>query len=475
MKDKKKKAIFICQITEGILKVIKCLSSNYSKREFVGLEIEPIPSDIDDKRLAGRLNYIFKKLEYNRDPVIVSLPRNHATCRYLKVPSQIPREIERIANLQASRYLPYPAEELITGYQIIHTDREGNSDVNLVIAHKDIIERYLGIFKELKTPNPTIVLSSYGICNLYHYINPAERASVMVIDIDSQQIELAIISQNKLLFSRSFKIAGSQPNWENLFIDEINKTRDAYLKEVSKEPPSKIIILGANKISQEVFAEVLNKQMDLPAQVLSYNEKINLSDNLLNSLLNSDNSFVSLIGLGLRDIEESINLLPQDIKEKARGFSRRKEYLRVFLLISGIILIWAGVIAKNLDNKTKYLKQLKIELDKVAKEAAPLEEIEKRFKAMESQTLKKPSSLDILYELHQVMPEQISLINFSYEEGEQVILSGQTPQLNSVFAFVLQLEKSAIFKNFSIKVRYATKKKTQVGEIVDFEIVCSKK
>jgi Tfp pilus assembly protein PilN len=296
----------------------------------------------------------------------------------------------------------------------------------------------------------------------------------MVVDVDNYQIELVIARDKKMLFSRNFKLNRLKPDWEGAFIDEINKSRDAYLKEVGREAPSKIAILGAEKLCQ-LFAEVLKKQLTLPIKILSTSSKLRFSNNLSNDILNSDNSFTALIGLGLSGIEESINLLPQNIKERNFRLSQRKSQLRLISLMGAIILIWVFAIARNLDNKARYLKQLKLELSKISQEARPLEEFEKRFQLLESRLKKKPSTLDIIHELYQVIPEGVSLTNLSYDEDKEIILRGTTPELNYVFKFASQLENSAIFSKFNIKVRYATKKKTQAGEIVDYEIVCLKK
>jgi hypothetical protein len=296
----------------------------------------------------------------------------------------------------------------------------------------------------------------------------------MVIDINSNQVELIVTSLGKLLFSRSFKLVRNQLNWENLFIDEMNKTQDAYFKEVSKQAISEVVVLGTKEISQ-TCAQILNKHTTLPAGPISYTEKIKISKDVLNNILSSDSSFASIIGLGLEVMPESLSLLPAGLKEKTKKISQKKERSRIILFLASIIVIWILGVAKNLDNKQNYLERLNIELNKIAKEAKSLEEIDRRFEFMESRLQKKPSTLDIIYELHQIVPSQISLVNFIYDEDNQVVLRGQTPELNSVFAFVSSLEKSPIFKNFNVKVRYATQKKTQLGEIVDFEIVCAKR
>jgi Tfp pilus assembly PilM family ATPase/Tfp pilus assembly protein PilN len=473
IKSNKQNTVFIFQVTESSLKVIKCSSGNNSKRQFLGLASELIPSDIDDTKLTERLIQVFKSLGYAHNPIIVSLARNKATCRYLKVPTHDPKEIDKIVTLQAPRYLPYPANELITGYQILSTDKEGYCDINLIIAHKDVIERYVKIFGELKTGKYSIILSSYGLTNFYNHIIPEKHEIAMVIDVDAQQAELIIICEGKVLFSRYFKADRSMAGWENLFTGEINKSRDAYLKEVSKDAPGKIFIAGSRNTCQGL-SQILNIQTGLPVEILSH-EKIALPNNMLEKLSNTDNSFVSLVGLGLGDTEESLNLLPLDIKEGIRRLLRRKRYLQVISYISAIILIFGLGMAKNLDNKTIYLRRLKAELNKISKDAKPLEEIERRFRLLEGRAKKTTTGMDVLYEVHRTIPEGVVLVSLNYEEGNQVVLHGYTSELKSVFEFVSLLEKSPVFKKFNIKVRYASKKRTQSGEILDFEIVCSKK
>lgn len=475
MKIKKNSAVFVCQVTKGILKVTKCLAASCANREFTGIEAQAIPADIDEQQLSAKIKQVFDKLGYNNNPIIISLPRHQAACRYLKIPSIIPEEIEKIANLQSWRYLPYPSAELITGYQVIHTDKKGYSYINLIIAHKDVIERYFRIFKEFKAQKIAIVLSSYGLSGLYSYIKPeAQLHPVIIVDIDSEHSELAVIFHKKMLFSRSFRFSLLHANWENLVIDEINKTHNAYLKEVSSEPAGKVIIFNTAR-ELKSLAETVNKQTSLPVEVLSYKDKIKFSNQLLTNVLNSDNSFAGLLGLGLEDIPDSLDLLPQDIKNEAKNNSLKKERLKIILLILGAVLTLALGIARGIDNKTQYLAQLKAELNKIAKEAKPVEEMEKRLKLMSIRGKETSSALDILYELHQIIPGKMRLTNFIYEENSRLSLHGQIPELDSVFVFVSQLEKSAVFKNFDVKVKYATQKKAQSSETVDFEIICSKK
>lgn len=470
---KVKKALFICQITDTALKVIKYGPEKGERKELLGLESEDIPYDINSKELGVRVNGIFAKLEYNSNPIIVSLPRSKATCRYLKIPSQSAQEIENIVSLQISSYLPYPAAELISGYQVVQTDKQGYSHINLVIVHKSVIEKYLAVFSSLKCPNFTIALSSYAIVNLYNYIQPRDKDAAMLVDIDGREAEIAIVSQGKLIFSRYFKFPGfNQPDWSGLFLNEINKTQDAYVKEVGQEPLNRIVLLDSRATPSGVAGE-LKKHTSHSVELFSYADKMSLPADMLKTIIGSQNSFATLVGMGFEDISESLNLLPQELKKKAKDVNAYKERVRVISAVCAIVLMLGLATAKSINNKAQYLKALKTELSKIENDAKALAEIEKRFELLQSRSQKKPSSLDVLYELHKILPAQVSLVNFNYEEDNQVTLHGQTPELSTVFSLVSELEKSPVFNNYNPKVRYATKKITSAGETIDFEILIS--
>jgi len=469
MSRKSRETLFICQFTDKILKVVKCVSVSGQRKLFVACEA----LEADQKGIAEALKRVLLKLGYNNDQVIISLPRIQSTCRYLRVPAQQPAEIEGIVSLQASHYLPYPADELITGYQIISTDTQGYSYINLIITHRDVVEKNLELFKELKAKDINIVLSSYGLSRVYNYLNPKEAHPVMIIDIDSEWVELAIVLGEKVLFSRSFRLS-EREDWDTLFINEIKKTKDAYLKDVSKESPGKIIVTGVESIVLRCV-QLLKEKASVNVEILDFANSIQFSKNLLEVIRNSDKSFASLIGLGLLGKIEALNLIPAQIKEQARRANQRKESLKLILSIVGIILILAAAVFKNVDNKTNYLQQLAAKLDKIETQAKPLEDIENRISLIERQSQELSLSLEVLRELHQVVPIEISLNNFIYQEDGQVTLRGQSPKMQLIFAFVSKLEQSPVFKNFEIKVKYATEKKITMGKVVNFEIGCFKK
>ncbi|MGD0335819.1 MAG: pilus assembly protein PilM [Candidatus Omnitrophota bacterium] len=467
----KKKSLFVCQFNQNSIKVIKCLHSGIG-REFIALAYEELPADTNEENLFGRLNQILKTLGYNNDRLIVSLSRQNVTSRYIKVPSQKPEEIERIATFQSPKYLPYSMDELVTGYQVVSTDKQGYTNITLNIMHKDVINRLVNNFQKLKISNFSITLGSYGIRNLYNFCAAREEQPVILIDSDSFQAEIAVIGSQKLLLSRYVRIPQNEDPCRFL-AEEINKTKEAYLKEVSTLPPAKIIVLGS-PANAPTLADRLKPELNLAVTHLPYAAKINAQKDFVEKLSGTEKSFAALIGLALKEVPLSLDFLPQDKKEEAKKKLLLKKRLERLMLLCGIILISALGLAKSMSNKADYLKRLNRELVKIEKEAQPLALLEKRSRFLQGR-LQKPSTLTILHELYQIVPAQVSLTSLTYEENSSITVRGQTTAMDGVLAFVDQLEKSKVFKAFNIKPKYASKRKSSTGEIIDFEIGCLRK
>jgi len=465
MKDKNKKAIFILQLSEGRLKIVKYVRHLNTQTRITGVSLLEAPS-------WQEIGPALAKEGFSSNEVKIALPRNQATCRFLKLPAKDPQELEKISGLQAGLYLPYPAEDLVTAYQLIQTDKHGFSMIVLTICHKNAIANYLDLFSDkAKHAQLSIILSSYGLCNLFYHLQPEENATVLLVDMDEQQAELVIVSRAKVIFSRSARIDKGLSGWGAALTTEITKTKDAFVKEGEGGQIGKIVILAAKDLRQEDIAKI-GEEGGLPVEYLNYAERLHLKEAETSLCLKY--SFAGLLGLAIKDLPDSLNILPGALKEAKLKLRRRKEMVVPALLISGIFFAFFLGMARNLENKKIYLQRLEKQLSGITGEAKPLEDIEKRFRIIADNSRKKDSPLAILYELHHIMPVHASLINLSYEEGRLVVLRGETTDINDVFNLVPAMEKSPAFARFNIKIRFATRRKTQSGEVIDFEIVCAR-
>lgn len=465
------KIFFICHFNHNLIRIIKCLD-NHGKKEFLSLVSQEIPAGIEEDRLFENFALALKAQGYNHNRIIVSVSRQNVTSRYIKVPSQKTEEIEKIISLQSPSYLPYTSEELITGYQVLSEDKYGYTHLALYVLHRVIVDRLINNFQKLKIKDFIITPSSYGLGNLFNFCAEKTGSSCIIIDYDFSEAEIAIMSAKKILFSRYVKL-GQQQNVFRFLADEVNKTKEVLSKDIAGFSFGKIFVLSSLDNAREI-ALGLGKELGQPVIFLPYVHKIKATRGFLGNLANAQSSFTSLIGLALKEVPLSLNLLPFEKKAELRKILFKKEKIRRVILFFGVILILGLAMFKNIDNRTGYLNLLKVELDKFEKEAGPLALLERRFEYLQER-LDKSSTLDVLSEVFQYLPADISLTNLGYENGKQVILRGQAMNVSSVFNFISGLEKSKIAKGFNISIKYASKMQTAKGEVVDFEISCIKK
>ncbi|MBF0485095.1 MAG: pilus assembly protein PilM [Candidatus Omnitrophica bacterium] len=466
---------FILAVSENAITLVKLKTDRLRKRSVI-LSTEKIFSDADENDIAKQLKELLTKQGYSGTQIILSLPRNKVTCRHVKVPSVSEAEIEKMLSLQAWNYLPFPAEELVTAHQSISVDKDGFTHTSLIILHKRIIDRFLRILRAADITDFVITLSSFGLSGLYGFLDQGLSAeTILAVGINSHQAELAVVARKKMVFSRSFRFNKDKELWQALFTEEVRKTLDAYVKETGMELPEKIVLFGEGEISK-ILLDELGRNFALSVEILPYSGKIDIQNadgENANDLRHPGVSLSALIGLGLLSLPSSINLLPSDLKAAEKQTSMRREIANLSALFLGTVLIFGLGMGKTLHNKEIYLKFLNTELNKSAAEAMPLEYADKRLKLLENRSKKGFSGLGFLSELHNIIPEDVVLTNFEYEDNGHLILKGQAKVVDGVFAFAYALKNSLVFKDMNVDVRYASQRKTKNVLISDFEIVCT--
>jgi len=179
-------------------------------------------------------------------------------------------------------------------------------------------------------------------------------------------------------------------------------------------------------------------------------------------------SFSTALGAAC-DGEMWVNLLPAAVKNERKQKKKQFEFIKIAIASALIIACASSVLGVNLyDKKTQVLT-----LDKRLKKVGPLvdriELMQERIELIGQRLKSRGLCLKILSELHEIVPKQIFLGTFAFEE-EKVTLRGSSKNMSDVFKFVGILEKSDYFHK--VKLRYANKRKVQAEEITDFQITC---
>ena len=149
----------------------------------------------------------------------LSIPRSQITSKRL---SNFPNNasVEQIANIvsiQAEAELPFGGSEIVYDYQIVQHEPT-QVLVDLVGARKQIVDQYLEVLVALDIEIDGIVpstgalgfLAAAALSKRTDEGLPARRAPLLVVDIGAGHTDLVLIRGRRVVFSRSFPVAGDR-------------------------------------------------------------------------------------------------------------------------------------------------------------------------------------------------------------------------------------------------------------------------
>lgn len=428
----------------------------------------------NDEEIANSIYEVFKDKKYKRaDRLVLLIPRQLVTLHYVKLPSVIPEEIKEMARLQAAKQLPFDPQEIVLGYQTLRVTQDGYSEIILVIAHQDIINRYLNILKKIKLEPGQITIDSQGIGGWFLLQEDVKRESyVMIVDLDWDYARVDIIYSGMSVYSRAFVLSlDNIGEYRRRLSDEIKRSINAYEKENIGERPNIIYFTGAPESLNSLDDEFM-KEFPVICQKIEENKSIRFKERNPETAVRDypKVSFASLYGMVLSKHKHPFNLLPQDAKEKKRKTVYQKELRKTAILSFFVIITISLGMFFNI-----YIRQIKIdrlnrEFLSLSKVVVSVEKMAKKLNYVKGQIYEPVLCLDALTEIFRIAPADINIVSFSYDVNKQVVLKGQADTLSAVFNFVNTIEDSKMFKD--VQVRHSAKRKIKNYELADFEIVC---
>ncbi len=171
----------------------------------------------------------------------------------ISLPAMTRDELEESIRWEAEQYIPFDINEVNLDFQILDTgDVEGQMDVLLVAAKKDLIDDYVQVISEAGLSPAVIDVAAFAVENAYdanYDTNPDEV--VALVNVGAQVVNINILTQGIPAFTRDVSTGG------NVYTEEIQKTLS-----VSWEEAERLKIGGApGEESQEVVPQEVEKAM----------------------------------------------------------------------------------------------------------------------------------------------------------------------------------------------------------------------
>ncbi|MBI5788189.1 MAG: pilus assembly protein PilM [Candidatus Schekmanbacteria bacterium] len=397
--------------------------------------------------------------------VIIGLPQKDIIFRKIEIPAVKPEEINQILEFEKLRHIPFVDGEVNFDYQIIRRKEPNKLELILAAAKKERIAYLLSLFKSAGLSYNRLELTTFALfVGLHPQLNQIEN--YVIIDVGLEEIEFALIQNNKFVFSHSAD--KNTPPIARL----IKIEADTENLEKIQAPMDEEIRILADKISEETRLLLTGWQQnnkDLSVQNLFISgagAKTLLADYLEACLgiaakiwdpalgINADGiklppEGAAAVGLALEGMPESVhglNLLPPEEQ------TVREENSVVAPIVLGVILslLLATLGASYLIKERQELERTNKQIAELKPQLAEIEKLTTRYRQFEEQkgnllklTHKTLSVLEVLKELTIKLPTDVWLDNFKMTHKE-VEIAGYAESASNL---VPMLEASRLFRD----------------------------
>jgi type IV pilus assembly protein PilM len=148
----------------------------------------------------------------------------------VSLPMMTRDELEEQIRWEAEQYIPFDVNEVNLDFQIMESSgAEGQMDVLLVAAKKDLIDDYVQVINEAGLIPATIDVAAFAVENTFeanYDVRPDEV--VALVNIGAQVVNINIVSEGVPAFTRDITTAGNQ------YTEEIQKALSISFEEAER-------------------------------------------------------------------------------------------------------------------------------------------------------------------------------------------------------------------------------------------------
>ena len=161
-------------------------------------------------------------------------------------------QLEESIQWEAEQYIPFDVNEVNLDFQILDTaEGEGQMDVLLVAAKKDLLDDYVQVIAEAGYTAQVVDIAGFAVENAYEVNRGEDDGEVIALaNVGSQVTNINVVSGGIPVFTRDVALGGA------LYTEEIQKTLSIAFEEAER-----IKIGDADVASKDVVPKEVEESM----------------------------------------------------------------------------------------------------------------------------------------------------------------------------------------------------------------------
>lgn len=228
--------------------------------ELSHLGVAPLPPEaivqgafLNSAGIVDAIREAIEKAKIRTKHVAAAVSGHSVIVKKVSLPTMSRDELDEQIRWEAEQYIPFDVNEVNLDFQILNEGGgEGQMDVLLVAAKKDLIDDYVQVIAEAGLQPAIIDVAAFAVENAWqanYDAHPDE--TVALVNIGAQVVNINVVSGGAPTFTRDITTAGNQ------YTEEIQKTLSVSFDEAER------LKLGARagEASQDVVPQEVEKAM----------------------------------------------------------------------------------------------------------------------------------------------------------------------------------------------------------------------
>ena len=221
----KTKSIVGLDIGSSSVKVAECAIKGKSA-ELVKVGVAPLPSEaivqgafLNSGAITDAIGEALSAADIKTKTVATAVSGHSVIVKKISLPTMTRDELEESISWEAEQYIPFDINEVNLDFQIMEgSEVEGQMDVLLVAAKKDLIDDYVHVITDAGLTPSIIDVAAFAVENAFdaNYDSDPDEV-VALVNIGSQVVNINIVTGGSPAFTRDISTGGS------VYTEEIQK------------------------------------------------------------------------------------------------------------------------------------------------------------------------------------------------------------------------------------------------------------
>jgi general secretion pathway protein L len=390
----------------------------------------PLPEE-GPEGLASQIAETLSAWGVQGGPVSLAVSSQLGFMRQVTLPLAARENLAKVVGYEIDRFLPLGADRLVFDYQVA---RQTETEITLALMAlpREFIEGWLRLCADTGLKPISVELASTAAANAFALLAARLPYSWLLLRVGEADFDLIHIQSNVLRHWHSGRMTSA---------DQLMADLPSEIKQLSGETePGALCIYGTG--ASQFRTSTLMEQFSFPV--------IRESQVTVKGLeLETGNAahFLPALGAAMRGVGKApvkTNLLPESDRAvvKLTGLFLTRVLL-ILLLSLGVVWIGSIFLHKKISlvRVENQLSQLRPAVQQVEKKLTEAQGLGKQLQDIQKKVEQYPSTLVILKELTQIIPEHTYLYSLRFRKGH-IELGGKSASAADLISI---LEKSGYF------------------------------